>query len=286
MLLALLAACAGPITNAFLEEDRQFVDALPRREQLIVVVDAESSPQLNELQAGAQQLNATVSAFLDWVDTVSALPPTTRGEKSRGWGPHPVDAVPTWQWDAQIVRDAPGRYAWEFSLDTGDGPQPFFWGESLSGYDATESDGSFTYDASVFNTLGLWQGFEGPLNVTFDYINGHRVSAALPEASPPLTYDYEETDDEAWFWYAAELNLDENPADESVLVAGRWRLTGGGRSDTHYFGGDFSPNVGIQTQCWDDTGAIVYEGNAINGYPTESTGDAADCTYPEVVTAP
>jgi hypothetical protein len=280
MLYVLLLSCAGPVTNAFLEEDQLFVQALPSRE--MVEVDARSAP-VNDLQESAAQLNETVTTFLQWVEALQALPPTHRSRDTRGWGPYPVDSVPSWTWQAEIVRDEPGSYRWEFSLDTGSGagPQPFFRGESVAGYTTTESDGAFTYDADVFNDLGQWQGWEGLLEVTFDYISDHRLTGAVSGQS----YGYEADDEQAWFWYSAKGDIDDGEAEEDILVASRWELSGGGRSDSHYSGGDLAPDTYIQTRCWDDEGTITHEALRYNDTVIDRSGDAGSCVFDEVVTA-
>jgi len=284
MLLWTLLGCAGPITNAFLEEDLVFISALPKREQVVVVVDARSQPELSEIQRNAQDVNDTVAGFLEWVDALSEIPPSTRTETSRSWGPHPIDSVPLWTWEARIVRESPGSYRWSYTLDDGSGETvDFFWGESITGYAASEGDGSFSYDVDVFNDRGYWQGWTGLLEVEFDFINDHSVSATL-DTSPPVTYGYAEEDDEAVFWYETSGNYDDTTdADEHLTSAGRWRLAGGGRSDTQYTGGDIAPNIYIQTQCWDDDGTVTYEGASLNGYPFKSEGDAASCVYLDVI---
>jgi hypothetical protein len=130
----LLLSCAcGNLSN----QDLAFLEAIPQKDQLHVVVPANGAPPAcalgtadiwNSAKSTGDSINAGVDNILALVDAIRAQPPTARDTDSRTWGPFPdqnhagvdirvnmsreLDASGTpWRWIYQIAaRRAPGDF--------------------------------------------------------------------------------------------------------------------------------------------------------------------------------
>ncbi len=131
---ALLLSCAcGNLSN----QDLAFLEAIPQKDQLHVVVPANGAPPAcalgtadiwNSAKSTGDSINAGVDNILALVDAIRAQPPTARDTDSRTWGPFPdqgragvdirvnmsreLDASGTpWRWIYDIAaRRAPGDF--------------------------------------------------------------------------------------------------------------------------------------------------------------------------------
>ncbi len=286
MIITLLA-CAGPITNAFLLEDQEFVSALPLREHYQLQVDDAAEPEgITDLMTVAWEFNTTAEELLGWVDVVKALPPTERSEEGRVWGPHIADEQADLYWRVTIERTEPGRYGWRFALRAGSEGDwvDFFTGESLASFEATESQGSFVYDSEL---LASYTGDTsvGVVEVDYDYIGQTELWAEVRAEGVTGRYFYEETDSIARLQYSVPADAyDVTDALEDVTIAGRWWLTGGGRSDMLVTEGDLDNQTIRYTECWDVSGQLVYTAWSTDATEKTTEGAAADCAFDAVDT--
>ena len=290
MLTFILLSCAGPITNSFLLEDQEFLNALPQREQHRILPD--DTANSNDLQLTAADFNATFTELLVWVDAVRALPPTERTEDARVWGPHIADDNASLYWQVNIERVEPGRFAWAFALrlgPTGDWVT-FFEGDYLAGFSTAEGQGRFFYSLDLLSDMGA-SDVRGSILVEYDYIGEHELYAELSLDDFSATYWYREEDDvaEAWFMLPLELyypypgdeqkKLKEENIPEDYAVAARWLSAGAGRLDAHISAGNLNAMTVVQTQCWSAGGEVVYDVTTCDLCTDPAEGDISDCVF-------
>ena len=282
-----LLACSGPMTNAFLLEDQEYTNALPQREQHRIPLSRGDSTT-SEIEALADDFNQTFDGLLGWVDGVRAIPPTERGENSRVWGPHIADDTGDLYWRVSIERTEPGRFAWEFEVRQGaDGDWlSFFGGNYLAGFDASESQGSFTYDGDMLVAIDASDD-GGTMTVEYDYIGEHELYAQLAQDGGAGEYWYREEDgvSSAWFDIPSDVYSPDEDATSSALedyaIAAQWLESGAGRQESRSAGGDLGELVVLYTECWDAVGEIVYAHYECAICTEPAAGDAADCVFAE-----
>ncbi|MFT5684871.1 MAG: hypothetical protein ACI8RZ_005816 [Myxococcota bacterium] len=285
MLFVTLLSCSGPITNAPILEDQEYVDALPRREQHQLLAGGQAD-STSEMEALAVSFNTTFEELLTWVEGVRALPPTERGEDYRIWGPHIADEDANLYWRVTIERVEPGRFEWAFGLRDGtDGDWAvFFSGDYLAGFDPSESQGGFFYDLDTLSASGL-SDEAGTIAVEYDYIGEHELYADILQDGVEGDYWYREEDglSSAWFALPLEVYAPDPKVDrpEDYAVAAQWTEDGAGRLESLTTGGDFETMEVFYTECWDDSGAIVYAYYDCPICVEPAEGDIADCVLSE-----
>ena len=217
------------------------------------------------------------------MDGVRALPPTEREEDSRVWGPHIADDSADLYWKVRIDRTEPGRYAWVFSLRVGDDGDwiSFFTGDYLAGFDPSESQGSFLYDLDKLAEMGA-SADTGTIAVEYDYIGEHKLYADITQDGVSGDYWYRFEDGVASAWLVLPVDVYDDANIEKALledysVAAQWLESGAGRLDSHTTGGDFGLLEVFYTECWDDTGTIVYTENTCDICTEPATGTLSDC---------
>ena len=124
---ALIAAagCGGTLSN----DDIAFIEAVPPRGSLHVEVPAGKSQALSTLGTAtvyteavkiASSVNAGLDGILGLLDVIRGVPPTTRSEFSRTWGPFPDKEHPGVQIRAVMTRqlNADGSvYEYQYSIN-------------------------------------------------------------------------------------------------------------------------------------------------------------------------
>jgi hypothetical protein len=281
MLILSLLSCAGPITNDFLQEDREYLDALPQRDQHRLL--GETTVATSEIEAMATSLNASLESLLAWVDAVQGLPPTERDAESRVWGPHIADETGDLYWRVTIERVEPGRFAWAFALRVGvlGDWVVFSSGDYLAGFDPSESQGGFSYDLAPLQAVGLSEE-SGSVSVAYDYIGEHELYAALSQDGIMGDYWYREADGLSSVWFALPANVDEtSQALEDHAVAAQWTGGGAGRLESLTTGGDLGDLQVRYTECWDDTGTVLYAAYDCEVCTEPATGSIDDCALSE-----
>jgi len=169
-MLLLLVGCLDPISNRLFFEDAEFLDALPSAEDDRVQVHTHSvGPQDDDTTTelgdqlvppeGAPFLlvltfdsvngvNAMVDGFLTIVDSVREIPPSSRTEDERTWGPFPMDHASGFDVRMVSKRDGLGEFTWSFDTapeGTSDWTT-FFSGTHYAGESVRDGWGSFAFD--------------------------------------------------------------------------------------------------------------------------------------------
>ena len=297
-MLLLLVGCHDPISNRLFFEDAEFLDALPSAEDDRVRYMATSSPEdetgdttttepgdVLEAPEGAPFLllltvgsvnavNAMVDEFLGFVDAVREIPPSSRDEDSRTWGPWPVDNVSGY--DARMVssRRGVGEFTWSFEI----APQgtsawaPFFSGVHVAGATIREGLGSFVFDGFAVDEIDDSPDTPFYLEVDYDHRDGTYVTFTAwskPSAAAEsliARYDYAIDLD-----HAGVVTFDTSSPDfakgkevEQLHVTTGWVPDVGGRGDAIVSGGNVEdyliPSVSY-TQCWLPDGTVLYMGD-------------------------
>ena len=219
-MLLLLVGCLDPISNRLFFEDAEFLDALPSADDDRVQVYAHSADPQDvdddvtepgeELVApeGAPGLlvltvdsvngvNAMVDGLLGFVDAVRAIPPSSRTEDARTWGPFPMDDVPGFDVRMVSTRDGLSQFTWSF--DTAPHGTST-WTTFFSGvHIAVDGEGRVpSHSHPRHARRAPWTADDVPfyLEVTYDRIEGSVVTftvsteAALSDV-PLVTYGYE-----------------------------------------------------------------------------------------------
>jgi len=131
----LLALCAcGTLSN----EDVAFLEAIPQRGTLHVAVPAGSTGQAlcsigsadvwTSAKSTGDSINAGVDGILALVDTIRAIPPTTRDTDQRTWGPFPDQSHAGVQLEVTMSRelDATGvPWRWIYAISARRPPADF-----------------------------------------------------------------------------------------------------------------------------------------------------------------
>lgn len=129
ILLLALSACGGTWSN----RDLEFAAALPSRAELASTLPSNSStsqPLRSGLNVGepsqlyvdtkkaSTDFNTLLDTFLGVLDAVRSVPPSTRADTVRVWGPYPAKDNPGYQFQVVIalVSEGPDTYAWGMQM--------------------------------------------------------------------------------------------------------------------------------------------------------------------------
>jgi hypothetical protein len=272
IVLALAAGC-GNYSN----EDLEFMNAMPAREDLSADVPARSALTQGmeaELAKATHDVSKTFNAMLfqilGGVDLIRSFQPSERAPNSRTWGPVPQDRVPGWRWHFVVTRDAQDPTTFTYALelqrntDPGDVWVRFLNGTFTSTQGARRGVGSFTMQTDDLRAANYPNDVEGrkikSLKVDYDTrdfpISLHVVLETYPDPDDPtvwVTTEFEygvAADGKGAMRFAIMGNLDLTTAAlETLTVTSRWMPTGEGRAEAKITFGD---NVGLtEVQCWD-----------------------------------
>lgn len=282
--LLLLFGC-GDVSNAWILEDVEFLDALPSEDRQSVALeedaakDTADAPSLLAVSREiATQVNTTLFQVLWAVDEVRQLRPTERSETGRVWGPFEF-------WEdvslrLTIERSSLGRFDWAIDA-IGDETVPYIDGRHYAGDTVAAGDGQFSWSYDEVAPM-VGSGAQGRVTVDYDNRDGIDFLVDLDGVSDgggdPVTaryaYQLGETGD---FQYATLYDLDSDGDFEDASIRTRWVPGGGGRADFVATGGSLGELVERWTQCWDTSLALVYEGDTYGW--VEDSGDEADCAF-------
>lgn len=293
LLIALAAGC-GTVSNDPFADDAEFLAALPSEQQqtLRFSEDATSEAgrglgeraELVDLSiVVASTVNGFVFGVLELLDGVRGLPPASRTEDGRRWGPAElecnVDGSLLMSREASVYDwSAVGHQAGEEADST------VLYGTHFGGASVAAGDGVFVWDHSRWSS---WCGADegGVVSVAYDNREGVDLVVSLEgfyragEAPSDRAYAYRRTEDEGDFEYRTVADLDDSGSAADVEVRDRWVPGVGGRSDARVSGGRFGDEVWEWSQCWGASGALVYEVDNL-GFVEES-GSVADCAFDE-----
>jgi hypothetical protein len=286
--------CLDPISNRLFFEDQEFLDALPSaKDERVGDVglatnrsgDDEPTEPGDVLEAppGAPALlaltvesvngvNAMVDGFLGFVDAVREIPPSSREDDARTWGPWPADNAAAYDVRMVSTRQGVGEFTWSFDTaphGTSDW-SPFFWGVHFAaGVTVREGDGDFAFDGVAVDALDGSNENPFYLEAHYDHRYGNEVwlsvwpDRSLKDGVSLGEYHYAiDTDD------AGTLTFDTSSPEfaagdkvEQFHVTTNWIPDAGGNGDAVVSGGnvnDYFVDSVWWRQCWLPDGTLVY----------------------------
>jgi hypothetical protein len=292
-LLQLLAAC-GTVSNAPFDDDADFLAALPSEARHTVSLDAEAAGEaargLGEpaelvglSSRAADEINGFTFAFLDLLEQVRSLPPATRTDDARRWGPAAVECGV----DVTLLMSREASvYDWSLvgHRAGGEADATVLYGTHFGAAPVEAGDGAVVWDHGRWSE---WCGVDeqGLVALAYDSREGvdllGSVTGYSREGSAPVDrmFAYTRTTDSADFEFRLEADLVAagGEAAPAVAVRDRWLAGVGGRSDAVVTGGSGGGDSWRWSQCWDLGGLLVYEvGDSGN---IEESGSAADCAF-------
>jgi hypothetical protein len=284
--LLLLGGC-GSISNAWILEDAEFLDALPAEERQTVAIDAESGAAKGETDPPyllvssygvAAQVNAAIFQVLDAVDAIRAIRPTERTDDTRTWGPFPWrDGVDI---RAQMTRSGTGRYDWSVDAIDGTDEARLLEGVHFAGETVAQGDGQFTWTLDDTEAM-LGEPARGTLVVDYDNRAGVDLLVDIDGwtdgSADPLDarYAYLDDGDQGDFQYATQADLGSDGGDpETVQVRTRWLADKSGRADAVITGGALGSLTAEWSQCWDSTLSLTYQDDTFHWFDASGTEDA------------
>jgi hypothetical protein len=310
-MLLLLVGCLDPISNRLFFEDAEFLDALPSADDDRVRYEATSSPDdgegdtitkepgdvleappgapslLVKTVASVNSVNAMVDTLLGFVDAVRELPPSSREEDARTWGPWPLDNNPGY--DARMVssRRGVGEFAWSFEIARHGTSSwsSFFSGAHVAGATVREGLGNFAFDGIALDAIDGSPDTPFYLEVDYDHWDGNYVTftAWSDSSAENLIAKYVYNID---LEHAGDVTFDTSSPDfangeevEHLHVTTRWVPDVGGRGDAVVSGGnveDYFIESVTYTQCWLPDGTVLYMGDLYGIGP--QVGKEKDCT--------
>jgi hypothetical protein len=297
--LASLALVALAGCGNFSNEDIRFVEALPRREEIRVMVPAAAAPLARmatplvavaacaglgtaESWLSAEKTGQDFNRGIDWVlglvDVVRRIPPTHREQDLRRWGPfddkdHPgneIQIVFTRSWPAASAPDP--RYAYSFEARkkaAGGAFTPIIFG-TFVGASASRGRGQLELDFSAIWALGMQDADtpHGAMNVRYDRSGRPRVShlTMLPAVETQgfglVQFDYGFAgydDGSGRFDFAFR-----NASGDLLAVTAGFDASGAGRDRVEFTrAGELVP-VGGFDQCWTQDACLTWVDDPLN----------------------
>jgi len=286
-LAALLAGC-GEISNAFLLEDTEFLDALPSSARQSVSIEPEAAkgwldhaPTLLLISHQvSSSLNELLLGVLETMDHVRTLRPSERTENGRRWGPYPYEGVDVEVWS---TRTGSGRFDWGVDALPESGQLTYIAGTHYAGDSVAAGDGQFTWLLGASAELS-GEPTRGTLVVDYDNRAGIDLLVDIEDfsdgASAPLTarYAYRLLEGEGDFQYTFSADINDDGLAEDCEIRTRWSIGQGGRADAVVSGGSLGDTVERWSQCWDPGVYLVYEADE-QGFVTPS-GEESACSFP------
>ncbi|MED5372858.1 MAG: hypothetical protein VX899_17700 [Myxococcota bacterium] len=287
MSLLLLLSCTGTLSNDPFVEDALFLSALPDPTLLelawpVDTVDADPRAELLLMSLDSLNTGAAQTAFvLSLTNTISAVPPSERGEHHRVWGPGAWDDNPGSFLRVEMTRTSDREnYLYTFQAgSTSDGPWVEFFegGAALSTEpDAPLADGTMFWDAAALDTVIPDHGAQDML---LRYQHGADGTLSLEMEAAFLLEVEQRADGSGWLSAALQEDVDAESGqgvEEDLGLESTWLHTGQGRGALSISGGDLPIDEATLTQCWSANGATVWSA----GEPSEwfePSGAEGDC---------
>ena len=296
-MILLLSACSGSLSNAIFLEDADFLDALPGGEGLGVEYPGSPTPDADDASY-FQTTVQTLDGLQDWsrlittvTATVRAVPPSTRGEDYRIWGPGAWDVYPGSFLRLEMSRTSDhGLYHWTFQAsEMSDDP----WTEFMTGETWAEGDWDVELEwdqAALAEAIDA--GGEGSLELAYAameeggvivQIDSQGYATAFEQAQSTRMWLDAPADGSGELQFA--MRMDANPGellprDEDIELITRWDSSGTGRADGTIEGGDYPYPGLVLTQCWSEDGVLTFKADSEGVNPAE--GSETDCPYMDV----
>jgi hypothetical protein len=298
-LLLIATGLAGAGCGNYSNEDLEFMQALPEKQDVTAVVPVRSAVVL----ASAAELyrmtrdvvvifNGIVDGFLTIIETIRAYPPTTRHPNERIWGPFPSKDQPGWNLRMLMTHDS----LTTFSYHVGFRPIGFVGDENAGWIDvingtfaasggARKGSGTLEVTTGAARAAGIdpGLGYLDRLTATYDN-HAFPMTVDLNFTNLPNPFKPDDPTSGIYDFAAAEngngslsFNFTGNPitgpATDVVQVTSAWLGSGEGRSDLQVVSGDAAG--AHETQCWDHLLQPVYTDKP--WAQGEDTGTLADC---------
>jgi hypothetical protein len=298
-----LAACGGSWSN----RDLEFSGALPSRAELrskLPTATTTTSPltstgtRRDELNVGdpskayadtrsAQaSFNGVLDTFLGVLDTVRGLPPTSRTNDARVWGPYPDSQHPGYQFSVEVHQASATEYSWRVSS------QPAVGGAAVAIVDgaftasatARQGQGALVVHVKDFRSqLAVDASLQALDRVDLSYrtdtspIRVHMAFTFAPGSSSTLSAEYEYLEQADRSGVMAFTLRSASPEASQLDASARWSSLGDGRSDALVTAGTFAG--ASVSECWDQQFRVSYYVQRWSG--GEVAGQPAACvTFP------
>lgn len=293
-LIAMVVTTVG--CGNYSNEDLEFMNALPEKQDLTAVVPARSAIVVDDAELYrmtrnvALVFNGIVDAFLSIVDTIRSYPPTTRHPDQRIWGPFAADKKPGWL--AQLVMTRLDVTTFEYQLqylpagDPGGAPLTLMVGRFAAAGGVRRGSGHVAVDTKSLRGAGVDPHLGYLDTMVIDYDNrAFPVTVDLTFTNFPNPFKQDDPTQGAYA-YAAQSNgqgalsfdfsANSIPGPvglDTFNVTSRWLGSGEGRADLQVVSGD---GAGLdEAQCWDRQFQAVYTNKP--WAPLEDIGTASDC---------
>jgi hypothetical protein len=288
-LVLLAASCGGNYSN----EDLDFQDALPERQDLAVKLPAQAIELADTAEYYRTTRNVVTvmtgisTAFLDLIDAVRAQVPSQREAGHRVWGPYPIGDHPGWQLRLVMDRDAAPPPSFTYSLEV---KRDADWIVLLTGgYDqpggGARGQGHLEFDSAAARAAGYQLLALDPWHrLTIDYQTREfplslKMNLVSELDRTETAYQYQQARDGTGDMLFDFPTPQFAPFATVLTVHSRWLGSGAGRADVRVRLGALMGRTG--TDCWGIDGRSAYSRREIP--PMTMTGTESACVFPSAL---
>ena len=285
LLACLAAACGGNFSN----DDLEFLNALPVREDLSAklpetgtsaegdgprlldaLAEGSPSPLYADTRRASSNFNAGLDRLLALLESIRALPPTSRAPDLRVWGPWPDAEHPRHE-VRFVMRREDTRFDYALQYRPRGADEEAWWsalegsflaegglrrgeGELRLLVAALRGRGFAQVDFAAYERLDItYQTRVLPLDVRMRFVP---VAGAAE-----VRYSYRELPGglAEMTFFLADTQVLPGPGREDVAITSRWTREQGGVGRVTVTGGDVAPGVtASQVECWDAAFRVTY----------------------------
>jgi hypothetical protein len=291
LLAVVVSSCGGNYSN----EDIDFQLALPVQEDIAVrlpahTVDVPDPSEYYKITRDVvKAFNGIATAFLSFIDTVRAFPPTERQPGHRVWGPFPIREHPGWE-SRLVIDRAPGAglvAAFTYSVDVRTAGRAGPWialitGNVHSDGGVRRGEGQMTLSTTAARAAGYPLGdLDGWETLVIDYRTvAFPVSSKMTLVNHPagqrFVYAYEEAADGSGSMVFDFPTPQFAPFATLAQIRSQWIASGAGRADFRVVEGLRARARGID--CWGADTRSTYVLRELD--PAKNLGTAATCVLP------
>lgn len=298
-----LSACGGDFSN----DDLEFLNALPRREDLAVKLPGERQKVAGQQVAGATvamavklgelselvgdtdetglKFNGGVDGLLSFLETIREAPPTERETDRRIWGPYRDRSRPAFE--ARFVMTRAGeRFDYQLEYRRVNEGEDAWWSFLVGAFQANAGIRKGTGDISLETGRAFGKGFFTGMEA-LERLEIHYQTQALP-TRVELVFDYALTSLlPARYVFregegkVVEMTFEIHDTDfvaggqlEDVALTTRWAPDGRGLGSLEVLAGDITGAK--YTECWDRLGRVTFIARSWD-FLTPTEGSRASC---------
>jgi hypothetical protein len=299
LLASLTAALALAGCGNFSNDDLVFMNALPRKDDLVTRIPTGTAGQglshrsdgLNGVgqtsdfyantRSFADRFNGSLDTVLGVIEVVRKWPPTSRETNRRIWGPASDSGNAGFDVRLTLDRDPnTGAYDWTIEHRRRNGGEFFTTagGHFEPTMDVRKGAGDIHFMLDTARAGGLTVdpnlAIAHSIDITYDTVPPVKVSELIPaDGRHDFDYRYEEKP-EGGARMDASFGLDNVMGVERIHAISRWDMTGAGRGDVLITQGS-GAGLYTQVQCWDSGRLVTYA----KDFLTPPVGDAASCVF-------